>query len=376
MKILIAYSAVRDHSRRIPRPQRAANGRTPHGLSATSTHDTKRGEDVRARINVLSEIPGKWRRAACRWRDINRDIKTRLEGEEVPDANMEYLLYQTLVGAWPLEPMDEASYSEFARRIQEYLIKAMREAKVRTSWISPNEDYERATRDFIEAILKLEKTNCFLRSFAEFHAPIARAGMYNSLAQTLFKITAPGVPDFYQGAELWDFNLVDPDNRRPVDFAKRRALLASLPTDEDGDLTELVSQLAANPQDGRIKLYLTSRELRFRHERQTLFAEGDYLPLAARGRNESHVIAFARASANQTAVVVTGRFFTRLGDLNQPPTGGDIWGDSVMALNCASAGCIKTSSRDSEFALSVATPESSCRWQRSSLIYRWLCWNA
>ena len=309
----------------------------PHGLSATSTHDTKRGEDVRARINVLSEIPGKWYRAICRWKEINRDRKTRIEEEEVPDANGEYLLYQSLVGAWPLEPMDSTTYAEFVSRIQEYLIKAMREAKMHTSWISPNEGYERATREFIEAIMKLEKTNCFLRSFAEFHAQIARAGMYNALSQTLLKIGAPGVPDFYQGAELWDFSLVDPDNRRPVDFAKRRESLASLPANDDGDLIELLGQLVTNPLDGRIKLYLTSRALRFRRERQALFAEGDYLPLVARGQKESHVIAFARVLREQAAVVVTGRFFTRLGDLNQPPTGSDVWGDSAVALNYVSA---------------------------------------
>ncbi|MGH9768276.1 MAG: malto-oligosyltrehalose synthase [Blastocatellia bacterium] len=309
----------------------------PHGLSATSTHDTKRGEDVRARINVLSEIPGKWYRAFCRWRDINSDRKTLIESEEVPDSNEEYLLYQTLAGAWPLDPMDATTHVEFVRRIQEYLIKAMREAKVHTSWISPNEDYERATSEFIEAILKLEMDNRFLKAFAEFHAPIVRAGIYNALAQTLLKITAPGVPDFYQGTELWDFNLVDPDNRRPVDFAKRRELLASLPADDDGDLIEPVSRLIANPRDGRIKLYLTSRALRFRRGRQALFSEGDYLPLAARGPKESHVVAFARVLREQVAVVVTGRFFTRLGDLNQPPAGADVWGDSTVALNYVSA---------------------------------------
>jgi (1->4)-alpha-D-glucan 1-alpha-D-glucosylmutase len=309
----------------------------PHGLSATSTHDTKRGEDVRARINVLSEIPGKWYRAVCRWREINRDKKSWLYGEEVPGANVEYLLYQTLIGAWPLDPMNSATYDEFVSRIQEYLIKAMREAKVHTSWINPNEDYERATRDFIEAIMKLETTNNFLRSFAEFHAPVARAGMYNSLAQILLKIAAPGVPDFYQGAELWDFNLVDPDNRRPVDFVKRRASLASLTTEDESDLTELVSQLIANPQDGRIKLYLTSRALRFRRARQALFAEGSYLPLTARGQKESHLIAFARAAANQSAVVVTGRFFTQLARLSQPPTGNEVWGETALELNHASA---------------------------------------
>ncbi len=309
----------------------------PHGLSATSTHDTKRGEDVRARINVLSEIPGKWYRAICRWKEINRDRKTRIEEEEVPDANGEYLLYHTLVGAWPLEPMDSTAYAEFVSRIQEYLIKAMREAKMHTSWISPNEGYERATREFIEAIMKLEKTNRFLRSFAEFHAQFARAGMYNALSQTLLKIATPGAPDFYQGAELWDFSLVDPDNRRPVDFAKRRESLASLPANDDGDLIELLSQLVTNPQDGRIKLYLTSRALRFNRSRQALFAEGDYLPLAARGRKESHVIAFARVLREQTVVAVTGRFFTRLGDLNQPPTGTGVWGDTAVALNYVSA---------------------------------------
>jgi len=161
--------------------------------------------------------------------------------------------------------------------------------------------------------------------------------MYNSLAQTLLKIAAPGVPDFYQGAELWDFNLVDPDNRRPVDFAKRRASLASWTTEDEGDLTELVSRLIANPQDGRIKLYLTSRALRFRRARQALFAEGDYLPLTARGQKESHVIAFARVLREQVAVVMTGRFFTRLCDQNQPPTGSGVWDDSNVTLDYVSA---------------------------------------
>lgn len=310
----------------------------PHGLSATSTHDTKRGEDVRARINVLSESPGRWYRAVCRWRDINRERKTQIEGEEVPDANLEYLLYQTLVGAWPFDPPRAEPHAEFVRRIQEYIIKAMREAKVHTSWISPNEDYERATRRFIKAILKPEKANPFLKAFAEFHAPIVRAGIYNSLAQTLLKITSPGAPDFYQGAELWDLSLVDPDNRRSVDFAKQRELLASLPTEDEGDPTELISRLTADPRDGLIKLYLTSRALRFRRARPALFAEGCYLPLAARGEKGNHVIAFARALGKQAAVVVTGRFFTRLGDLNQPPTGREVWGDSDLALNHTSIG--------------------------------------
>src|SRR5262249_55510889 len=162
---------------------------------------------------------------------------------------------------------------------QQYLVKAMREAKVHTSWISPNEAYENATRDFIHEILKPEKTNRFLKTFTEFHGPIARAGMFNSLVQTLLKITAPGVPDFYQGTELWDFSLVDPDNRRPVDYALRQKLLVSLPANNHGDRTTLVRQFLANPRDGRIKLYLTSRALRFRRDHQDLFATGNYLPL-------------------------------------------------------------------------------------------------
>jgi (1->4)-alpha-D-glucan 1-alpha-D-glucosylmutase len=315
----------------------------PHGLSATSTHDTKRGEDVRARINALSEIPGKWYRAVRRWRNINWERKTRIEEEAAPDSNIEYLLYQTLAGAWPFEPLDAARHAEFVRRIQEYIIKAMREAKVHTSWISPNEDYERATSQFIGAILKPDKANRFLKTFSEFLTPILRAGIYNSLAQTLIKIASPGAPDFYQGTELWDLSLVDPDNRRPVDFAKRRELLASLSVkneeEDEGDLSELVSRLISTPWDGRIKLYLTSRALRFRRARQALFAEGGYLPLAARGRKENHVIAFARILRERIAVVVTGRFFTRLGVPDQAPTGGGIWGDSSVALDYpASAG--------------------------------------
>jgi (1->4)-alpha-D-glucan 1-alpha-D-glucosylmutase len=313
----------------------------PHGLSATSTHDTKRGEDVRARINVLSEIPGEWYRALCQWRTINRDRKAMVGGKEFPDANVEYLLYQTLIGVWPLGLevglSDAEPDPEFVHRIQEYMIKSAREAKAHTSWISPNEEYERVTREFIERILTSEGPVHFLKAFAEFHRPIARAGMYNALAQTLLKVTAPGVPDFYQGTELWDFSLVDPDNRRPVDFAKRWDLLSSLSAD-GGDLTGLVDQLIANPQDGRIKLYLTRQALRFRREHQALFAEGAYLPLNARGAKENHVIAFARALGDQVAVVMVGRFFTRLGDASQSPTGGDIWGDTAVALNATYAG--------------------------------------
>ena len=309
----------------------------PHGLSATATHDTKRSEDVRARINVLSEIPGKWYRAVSRWGNYNLAKKTLLDGVEVPNANEEYLLYQTLLGAWPIERMSTEARAEFVSRIQQYLVKAMREAKVHTSWINPNEAYENAIRNFIEEILKPEKTNRFLKAFSEFHAPIARAGIFNSLAQTLLKITAPGVPDFYQGTELWDFSLVDPDNRRPVDYALRRKLLASFPQDDQIDLATFVLQLLAHPRDGRIKLYVTSRALRFRRNRQDLFAKGTYLPLASHGQRENHVLSFARTLGDQNVLILAGRFFTRLGDAKQLPIGKEAWGDTVVTLHHAFA---------------------------------------
>ncbi|MCA1613855.1 MAG: hypothetical protein LC800_06845, partial [Acidobacteria bacterium] len=188
----------------------------PHSMSATSTHDSKRGEDVRARLNVLSEIPEEWGRAVSRWRELNRAHRRGREGgggAEAPDGNEEYLLYQTLAGAWPLEELDEAGRAEFVGRIQEYIRKALREAKVHTSWINANDEYERAVADFVRAVLTPSEGNRFLADFAEFHRPVARAGMLNSLSQTLLKIAAPGVPDFYQGTELWGLTLRPPGRR-------------------------------------------------------------------------------------------------------------------------------------------------------------------
>ncbi|HZN12521.1 MAG TPA: malto-oligosyltrehalose synthase, partial [Blastocatellia bacterium] len=300
----------------------------PHGLVATSTHDTKRGEDVRARINVLSEMPARWYRAARRWQNLNLAHKTRLDGGAAPDANEEYLFYQTLVGAWPLDPPDEVARAEFVTRIEEYLVKAIKEAKLHSSWISPHEEYERAAREFVRAALAPGPENRFLAEFAEFHAPVARAGVFNSLAQTLLKITVPGVPDFYQGSELWDFNLVDPDNRRPVDYALRQGLLSSLGAEENGDAAALVERLAASPGDGRLKLYLTSRALAFRGEARELFDAGTYVPLRAEGGRDHHVVAFARAAGGRAAVVAVGRFFSRL----EPAIGGEAWGGTELAL--------------------------------------------
>jgi (1->4)-alpha-D-glucan 1-alpha-D-glucosylmutase len=311
-----------------------------HALSATSTHDTKRGEDTRARINVLSEIPEEWNRAVHRWRELNRSKKTTLDGAEAPDANEEYLFYQTLVGTWPLLPMNDDEHAEYVARIQEYMSKALKEAKVHTSWINANEDYERAARDFVASVLEREGGSAFLRDFVEFQTLTARAGMLNSLSQTLLKTTAPGVPDFFQGTELWAFTLVDPDNRRPVDYELRRAMLASLREADGGDATEFARRLIERPEDGRVKMYLTSRALTFRREHAELFSHGAYTPLRATGRRAENVVGFAREYEGRAAIVVGARFFTRLGTGRSGSIGlsREAWRDTALELGELSAG--------------------------------------
>jgi (1->4)-alpha-D-glucan 1-alpha-D-glucosylmutase len=241
--------------------------RWPGALSATSTHDTKRGEDVRARLNVLSEMPGAWKASVTKWRALNRRFKIDVMGAPAPDPNEEYLLYQTLVGVWPFEPD-----AEIDRRLTDYMTKALREAKVHTSWLSPQEEYEHAVHEFVHAILDRRRAGVFLRSFEDFQARVAELGIYNSLAQLLIKITAPGVPDFYQGTELWDLNLVDPDNRRPVDYAKRGALLAALPSVESCRApAACAEELLQQRRDGRVKMFVATRALHARRARRHVF---------------------------------------------------------------------------------------------------------
>jgi (1->4)-alpha-D-glucan 1-alpha-D-glucosylmutase len=304
----------------------------PAALSATSTHDTKRGEDVRARINVLSEIPEEWNDAIHLWRELNHDRKTKVAGELAPDGNEEYLIYQTLVGAWPFEEMSAEAHNEFISRIQEYMNKALKEAKLHTSWISSDEDYERAVREFIGGILDPDERNQFLREFAPFQKRVARAGIFNSLSQTLLKITAPGVPDFYQGTEVWNLSLVDPDNRRPVNYEHNRGLLDSIKAGEEESPATLVDELTRQPEDARLKLYLTRRALRFRLKERELFAAGDYVALRALGARARHVISFARRLQAKEAIVIAGRFFTRLCGARQLPVGTRAWRDTVVLL--------------------------------------------
>ena len=303
--------------------------RWPASLLATATHDTKRGEDVRARLNVLSEIPEAWEAAVTRWRTMNRGHKVRVGRGEAPDPVLEYLLYQTLVGAWPLAGGEEARFRE---RVREYMLKAVREAKVHTSWISPHPDYESALCDFTEALLDEGRAREFLADLRAFVAPVALAGALNSLAQVLLKIAAPGVPDFYQGAELWDLRLVDPDNRRPVDFAPARALLEDLERKTGADRPALLRELLAAWPDGRIKLYLTAAALTFRRDREALFACGDYLPLVAGGETREHVVAFARRRGPAWAVAAVPRLAAARTAGGRFPLGAEAWRGSALAL--------------------------------------------
>lgn len=306
----------------------------PYTMLATATHDTKRGEDMRARLNVLSEIPGRWYRAIRRWQNLNQASRERLsETAPLPIfPNEEYLIYQTLVGTWPFAASAENVDDSYVQRLEEYLIKSVREAKIHSSWLSPNEEYEFALKSYLRALFT--PGGSFLSDFVEFHRPIARAGVFNSLSQTLLKITSPGVPDFYQGSELWDFSLVDPDNRRPVDYELRRKLLAELnaPTGE-----EVVEELLRHPEDGRIKLFLISRALQFRRAQRDLFLNGGYEPLDVHGNLNEHVIGFARSQAGKTVIVAAGRFFTRLLNEGELPT-SNLWEGTSLAMSGEFAG--------------------------------------
>jgi (1->4)-alpha-D-glucan 1-alpha-D-glucosylmutase len=303
--------------------------RWPHTLNATSTHDTKRSEDVRARLNVLSELAGVWARRLSRWGRMNRAKKSLVNGRPVPDPGEEVLFYQTLVGAWPL---DAEEVPEFRRRLQAYVVKAAREAKVHTSWRHPNEAHEKALTSFVEACLDPSGPNEFLADFLPFQRRIAYYGALNSLAQVLLKITSPGVPDLYRGTELWDLSLVEPDNRRPVDFHKRSQLLGELKRQEAGDPLRLVQELLAGWQDGRIKMYLTWKALAFRKAHPGLFQDGTYLPLRVSGERKEHVVAFARHDRGHWVLVAVPRLVAGLVTSGRLPVGRRTWRDTATAL--------------------------------------------
>jgi (1->4)-alpha-D-glucan 1-alpha-D-glucosylmutase len=240
----------------------------PNSLNATTTHDTKRSEDVRARINVLSEVPGQWKQRLEHWSKLNAKNKTQVAGQPVPDRNEEIFLYQTLLGIWPTDGREDASLVE---RFQAYAIKATREAMVHTRWTLPNTTHENALKKFSAAILKPAQKNAFLRDFIPFQQSIVYSGMVNGLSQTLLKIVSPGIPDFYQGSDLWDLRLVDPDNRQPVDFALRTSILKAL-RQQPSQSVSFAAELTQHWQDGRIKLYAIWKALNFRRKRPELFS--------------------------------------------------------------------------------------------------------
>ena len=301
----------------------------PHEMLATSTHDTKRAEDVRARINVLSEMVTPWRRSIQRWGRMNRARRRIVDDLPAPGPHAEYLLYQTLLGTWPLEDLDDEAYAAYRERIEQYMVKASREAKRRTSWSNVNAEYEEALLQFIRLALERREGNPFPVEVAELARRMARFGFLNSLAQTLCKLTAPGMPDIYQGNELWDWSLVDPDNRRPVDYDLRRRLLADVKIWSREDLPAALAAIA----DGRCKLYLTHKVLQYRRANAALFRDGTYVPLRVTGEYAGHVLAYARKLGDQIAIVAVTRLSARLiGVRDTLPLGAAVWGDTRIDI--------------------------------------------
>jgi (1->4)-alpha-D-glucan 1-alpha-D-glucosylmutase len=278
-------------------------------MLATATHDHKRGEDVRARLNVLSERPREWSRRVQRWLRLNRTRRAMLDARPAPGRNDEYLFYQTIVGAWPLSltPPHFDGMADFVDRIAAYMLKAAREAKQRTGWTAPNAEYEAMLDRFVREALDPARSRYFLASLVEFLNEVIRPGALNGLAQTLFKFTTPGVPDIYQGCERWDLSLVDPDNRRPVDYAVREAALDFGPPSP-----QLASALLDGWRDGRIKQFVIQQVLALRRQRPALFAAGDYQPLDGQGPQADRIIAFSRNGPEGRIIAVAPRLVAQL----------------------------------------------------------------
>ena len=295
----------------------------PQAMVTTATHDTKRGEDARTRIALLSEMPREWGRQVFHWLRLTRSRRVEVEGEIVPDRNVEYLFYQSLFGAWPPElmPDDTAGIESLAERLDAYMIKAVRERKLETSWSNPNAEYEAALSRYVRGALDASRLNPFLADFHAFVTAAARNAAITSLAQLTLKLTVPGVPDIYQGGELWDFSLVDPDNRRPVDWEKRRSLLEA--TDRARP-----EELAGDWQDGREKLFATRRLLALRRAHAELFSAGDYQPLEISGERSQHLCAFVRRHAGLSLVVAVPRLVHQLRRAGETPD----WVDTELKL--------------------------------------------
>ena len=328
------------------------NRRWPFAMSATSTHDSKRSEDVRARINVLAEMPRAWRDAVGGWKRINKRKKLSVDGRFVPDGNEEYHLYQIMTGIWPQEADGQKQKQkpktktpgELRERIKRYMLKAAREAKVNTSWINPNKEYEDALAAFIDRIVPEDgggkpsaDQNPFLAAFVPFARTAAWYGMLNSLSQVLLKIASPGVPDFYQGTELWSLALVDPDNRGQVDYDEQARMLQGLKTAEAAmGKPALCRELLGSMADSRIKLYVTWKALGVRKNKnfKDAFAGGGYVPLPAEGEKSEHICAFLRTGEKdaRTVMACAPRFFVGLAAPGAAPTGEEAWRDTRLVL--------------------------------------------
>jgi (1->4)-alpha-D-glucan 1-alpha-D-glucosylmutase len=308
--------------------------RWPHTILATSTHDNKRSEDVRNRLNVLSEMPAAWRLSLARWARLARGHKTEVNGVPAPSGADEYLLYQTLLGTLPAGGLVEATLPAYRERIEGYMLKAAREAKRHTSWTVPDDAYEHALMAFVHGVLARVQPNPLLSDLQHSASALAWFGALNTLTMVLLKFTSPGVPDIYQGNELIDLSLVDPDNRRPVDFEHRARCLQALEAMASApDLGPRLARLAQVPHDGRAKLWLTWRLLQLRTQQPALFQEGRYLPLNAQGAKAEHVLAYARQHGDNTLVVLAGRLFARLQpEPGQLPVGAPVWADTTVDL--------------------------------------------
>jgi (1->4)-alpha-D-glucan 1-alpha-D-glucosylmutase len=328
----------------------------PRSMLCVTTHDTKRTADVRARLDVLSELPTLWTGLVTRWQRLNKDFKALVGNVRAPDAAAEILCYQTIVGIWPIPDAsapttlaDEVSLKQLCERVEAYMLKAAREAKAYTSWTNIDTEYENALIDFVRGILaprnngNAGSANAFLADIQRLVARIARPGFWNSLSRTLIQFTSPGTPDLYQGDELWNFALVDPDNRRPVDYASRQALLQSVVSGVEAEATaraEFVREMVASPEDGRVKLHLIRSALVARRELPEVFAQGTYEPLEVTGARRDQVFAFARhapQSANAegreaTALIVVPRYTAALSADSAAAPVGDVWGDTAIVL--------------------------------------------
>jgi (1->4)-alpha-D-glucan 1-alpha-D-glucosylmutase len=345
----------------------------PRSLLTTATHDTKRGEDLRARINVLSEIPNEFRAHVFKWARINRGKKTTVDDEPAPSRNDEFLLYQTLLGSWPNGELDQAQRGDFVERIQQYMLKATHEAKSNTSWVSPNEAYEKAICKFVAVLLEPSPRNLFLADFQPFARRVAGLGIWNSLSQTVLKLTCPGVPDIYQGTELWDLSLVDPDNRRPVDYGARRERLKTFQqrgVENAGG--KLIAELIDNRADGAIKLYTIWKTLRLRQEHPGFFANGRYVPIETRGAAKDHVCAFGRKTQQDAVIIVVPRLVSGLlGESDRPPIGPDVWSDTEILLPQQARGArFRNILTDEaiECDLNVSEQEAPCRLPLSAIL--------